>query len=97
MEVLNNNISMSEISHQLLKKVNVSFLVIYDIIKEFISSLTEEDKKFIDIDELIEELLSMSTEEMTLNNLYYLISDHCATKTSHHPFYNFLASKVYLN
>lgn len=67
--------------------------------KEFIKSLmlphcSDLDDKWINIDNIVNDIYNRSTIELSLNDIYYLISDHCASLMTYHPDYNKIASRI---
>jgi ribonucleoside-diphosphate reductase alpha subunit len=55
---------------------------------------SDVDRKFVDLDELINIICTSTPEKITLNDLYNFMADKCASKTSYHPDYKKIASKL---
>jgi ribonucleoside-diphosphate reductase alpha chain len=64
---------------------------IYDFLNKFVSkyNLTK-----IDLDDIIERIIKGLHGEIKLNDFYNYVADQCVVKTSSHPEYNKLASKI---
>ncbi len=72
-------------------EITVSNDSLVNIIIPIINDLQLKD---INHNELIKELLDRLPDKIILNNLYYFIADHIATKISKNPQYNKLASRI---
>src|SRR5690606_19654232 len=46
------------------------------------------------INKLISDVFKITTHKMSLNDVYYLIADHCASLMTFDPIYNKLASRI---
>lgn len=73
--------------------------VIIDITNEFIIQLLNDwcknlDNNFINPNILSKEIIKYLPKKMSLKELYDFIANYCMEKTSYHPDYNVLASKI---
>lgn len=68
---------------------SVSF--VHDFLNKFIS---EYDLTKIDTDDTIQRIIKGLQGEIKLNDFYNFVADQCVVKTSSHPEYNKLASKI---
>ena len=64
---------------------------LYDFINKFVSkyNLTK-----INLNELVEVILKGLHGDISANDFYNFVADQCVVKTSYHPEYNKLASKI---
>ena len=62
-----------------------------DIIKRCSNGLSE---KWINPKEIENDVVSLLSEQMSQDNLYYFLADYCASKISYHPDYNKMASRI---
>jgi len=72
-------------------EVAINYDFVFSIINKFTSDL---DTKYINAKTMTELIVSTTKPIMKLNDIYYYISDYCATRISVHPDYNKLASRV---
>ena len=88
-KMTNYNIFMSTIILMDNSPSSKSFL--HDFLNKFISkyNLTK-----IDLDDIIERIIKGLHGEIKLNDFYNYVADQCVVKTSSHPEYNKLASKI---
>ena len=61
-----------------ISKMNKIIRITPDYIKSILEKNWSESIKNINIDELTNNIYNLSTDEMTVDEIYYLISDHCA-------------------
>lgn len=64
---------------------------IYDFINKFV---TKYNLTKINLDELVENILKGLQGDISANDFYNFVADQCVVKTSYHPEYNHLASKI---
>jgi ribonucleoside-diphosphate reductase alpha chain len=75
----------------LYKTIEVTRELLYTIIDNHKDKI---DANWVNIDNLVDEVCELATKNMMLDELYYLLADHCVSKTSYHPDYNKLASYI---
>jgi ribonucleoside-diphosphate reductase alpha subunit len=77
-----------------LKFSNEEVEVTKELLKEILCDNVDEIKENIDLENLVEQAYNSSKKYMTLNMIYYFLSDMCANKISYHSDYNKLASRL---
>lgn len=66
-----------------------------DVIREIVSNNFKNlDTKWVVIEDIVKGVYKSLPNKMILNELYYYISDFCATKIGHHPDFNKLAAHI---
>lgn len=73
------------------QNIVVEFDRIFKILQNNVHNL---NTNIINCTDLANQILNRATENMTLDELYYLISDHCASLITFHPDYNKMAARV---
>ena len=94
--VYNDSMEQTNLSYQYYNNyvnqyVDTNRKHIYDILHKNSFDL---DINTIDCDKLATDIYKRVTDRMTLNEMYYLIADHCASLITHHPDYNKIASRI---
>ena len=71
-----------------------------DFIKTFLENYTilnNIDTRWVNIDMLTEYIYTKVPEVIEKNKFYTFVAESCVEKTSYHPDYNILASRIYLD
>jgi len=64
---------------------------VYDFLNKFVKQYNFTK---INLDEVVKQIILGLQGDITLNDFYNFVSDQCVVKTSYHPEYNKLASKI---
>lgn len=77
------------------ERINQSISITCDLIHQILNrNCYDINNNIIDISKLASDIFNRATDVMALNELYYLVSDHCASLITHHPDFNKIASRI---
>ena len=95
MELLNSNKTLSlESSNSYHTFMNNTINITPEHIKTILNRASYDICSEINIDKLCDDIYNRSTINISINDLYYLISDHCASLMTFHLDYKKIASRV---
>lgn len=86
--------TIENISHDDKSKKYMTHKECVQFIDKVLTDNIPSSNKFINKENVKDDIISMLSDNMTMVQLCDFIADYCASKTNHHPIYNSLASTV---
>jgi ribonucleoside-diphosphate reductase subunit M1 len=90
-----HNINMNKHYEQYFIELNKTVDVTVDLLRDILGSKSYDlNMDWVILDDLVNNIKKSTPDSMTLNDLYFYITDYCASFTGYHFDYNKLASRL---
>ena len=94
-DITANNIDMNKPQYGNYTELNAQVMITKELVKTMLERhMKDLDRKWVDVDDLVAKILKSTQDKMSLNDLYYYVTDFCAAKIGYHPDYNKLAARL---